>query len=282
MLNVINGGAHAANRIDLQEFMLVPTGASSFAEALRFASETYHELKRLLQERGLATGVGDEGGFAPDLPSSEAAIEIVLEAISRAGHDGEIALALDPAPSGLFRDGIYHLRGEGRDLDSEAMIGMYEDWISRYPIVSLEDGLAEDEWEAWAELTTRLGSTVQLVGDDIFVTNVDRLQRGIDAQVANAILIKLNQIGTLSETIDAIELAGRAGYGAVISHRSGETEDTTIADLVVATGVGQIKSGAPARSERVAKYNQLLRIEQQLGDEAVYAGRSRYDRRAVR
>ncbi len=272
MLNVINGGAHAQNRIDLQEFMLVPAGATSFAEALRFAAETYAQLKKLLHERGLATGVGDEGGFAPDLPSSEAAIEVILEAIERAGHTDKMGLALDPAPSGLFSNGIYELSGEGRSLDTESMIGMYEDFVSRFPIVSLEDGLAEDEWTGWHLLTERLGSRIQLVGDDIFVTNVERLQRGIDVQVANAILIKLNQIGTLTETLDAIALARSAGYQAVISHRSGETEDTTIADLVVATGVGQIKTGAPARSERVAKYNQLLRIERELGERACYAG----------
>jgi len=276
MLNVINGGAHAGNRIDLQEFMLVPAGAETFAEALRLAAETYHALKTLLHERGLATGVGDEGGFAPDLPSSEAAIQLILEAIDRAGHDGRIALALDPAPSGLFADGLYVLKGEGRELDSDAMIEMYSDFVDRYPIVSLEDGLAEDEWQAWATLTKRLGSRIQLIGDDIFVTNVDRLQRGVDEHVANAILIKLNQIGTVTETLEAIGLAQSAGYQAVVSHRSGETEDTTIADLAVATGVGQMKTGAPARSERVAKYNQLLRIERELGGAALYAGWAPY------
>jgi enolase len=278
MLNVVNGGAHAANSIDLQEFMLVPAGAPSFAEGLRYASETYQELKRLLHERGLSTGVGDEGGFAPDLPSSEAAIELILEAIDRAGHGGDVVLALDPAPSGLFSHGIYHLRGEGRELDTDAMIEMYERFASRYPLVSLEDGLAEDEWEGWTRLTDRLGGQLQLVGDDIFVTNIERLQRGIDENVANAILIKLNQIGTLTETLDAIELARSAGYQAVISHRSGETEDTTIADLAVATGVGQIKTGAPCRTERIAKYNQLLRIEQELGDHGDYAGWAPYAR----
>jgi enolase len=272
MLNVINGGAHAENRIDLQEFMLVPAGAASFADALRLASETYHALKRLLHERGMSTGVGDEGGFAPDLPSSAAAIELILEAIELAGHTGRIVLALDPAPSGLFVDGVYRLAGEGRELDSNQMIEMYEELVGSYPIVSLEDGLAEDEWDAWASLTARLGSRVQLVGDDIFVTNVERIQRGIDLHVANAVLIKLNQIGTLTETLEAIELAHAAGYAAVISHRSGETEDTTIADLAVATGVAQIKTGAPARGERVAKYNQLLRIEQELGKNAIFAG----------
>ena len=272
MLNVINGGAHAQNRIDLQEFMLVPAGATSFAEALRIAAETYQALKVLLHERGLATAVGDEGGFAPDLPSSEAAIETILEAIERAGHSDQIALALDPAPSGLFADGIYHLSGEGRELDTAAMIELYERFVDRFPIVSLEDGLAEDEWAGWRALTERLGTRIQLVGDDIFVTNVERLQRGIDEHVANAVLIKPNQIGTLTETLEAIELARAAGYQTVISHRSGETEDTMIADLAVATGVRQIKTGAPCRGERVAKYNQLLRIEQELGDRAVYPG----------
>jgi enolase len=276
MLNVINGGAHAQNSIDLQEFMLVPAGAESFVEAMRLAAETYQALKSLLHERGLSTGVGDEGGFAPDLPSSEAAIETILEAIERAGHSGRVVLALDPAPSGLFSDGIYHLAGEGRELDTEAMIAMYEDLFSRFPIVSLEDGLAEDEWAGWARLTERLGNRTQLVGDDIFVTNVERIQRGIDEQVANAVLIKPNQIGTLTETLDAIELARSAGYQTVLSHRSGETEDTTIADLAVATRIAQMKTGAPCRSERIAKYNQLMRIERQLGDAAEYAGWSPY------
>jgi enolase len=283
MLNVVNGGAHAANSIDLQEFMLVPAGAASFAEAIRLASETYQALKRLLHERGLATAVGDEGGFAPDLPSSEAAVEVILEAIKRAGHSDEVVLALDPAPSGLFADGVYRLSGEGRELDTDAMIAMYDDLISRYPIISLEDGLAEDEWTGWRALTERLGQRVQLVGDDIFVTNGERIQRGIDEQIANAVLIKLNQIGTLTETLDAIELARSAGYQAVISHRSGETEDTTIADLAVATGVGQIKTGAPCRGERIAKYNQLIRIEQELGDGGRYAGWAPYGKsRATR
>jgi enolase len=248
MLNVINGGAHAQNSIDLQEFMLVPAGAETFAEALRLAAETYQALKALLHERGLATGVGDEGGFAPDLPSSEAAIVTILEAIERAGHSGRILLALDPAPSGLFSDGTYHLTGEGRELDTRAMIEMYDDLVTRFPIVSLEDGLAEDEWAGWAQLTERLGQRVQLIGDDIFVTNVDRIRRGIDEHVANAVLIKPNQIGTLSETLDAIELARTVGYQTVLSHRSGETEDTTIADLAVATRMGQIKTGARVRS----------------------------------
>jgi enolase len=278
MLNVVNGGAHAANSIDLQEFMLVPTGAETFAEALRLAAETYQQLKSLLSERGLATGVGDEGGFAPDLPSSEAAIETIVEAIDRAGHAEAIAVALDPAPTGLFADGVYDLRGEGRRLDTAEMIDFYETLVERYPIVSLEDGLAEDEWDGWRTLTERLGGRIQLVGDDIFVTNVDLLRRGIGERVANAILIKLNQIGTLTETLEAIEVARAAGYRAVVSHRSGETEDTTIADLAVATGVGQIKTGAPCRSERVAKYNRLLRIEEELGARARYPGAAAFDR----
>jgi enolase len=281
MLNVVNGGAHAQNSIDLQEFMIVPVGAATFAEALRLASETYQALRRLLHEHGLSTGVGDEGGFAPDLPSSEAAIEIILEAIERAGHSGEVVLALDPAPSGLFSDGVYHLTGEGRELDNDGMIAMYEHFVGRYPIVMLEDGLAEEEWAGWRALTERLGDRLELVGDDIFVTNVERLQRGIDERIANAILIKLNQIGTLSETLEAIELARSAGYQAVISHRSGETEDTTIADLAVATGVRQIKTGAPCRSERIAKYNQLLRIERELGEHGTYAGWTPYKRPSV-
>jgi len=272
MLNVINGGAHAQNSIDLQEFMLVPAGAETFAEAIRLAAETYQTLKALLHERGLSTGVGDEGGFAPNLPSSEAAIVTILEAIDRAGQTGKVALALDPAPSGLFSDGLYRMRGEGRELDTEAMIDMYDDLVSRFPIVMLEDGLAEDEWDGWQALTERLGDRVELVGDDIFVTNVERIQRGIDEHVANAVLIKPNQIGTLTETLDAIALARSAGYRTVLSHRSGETEDTTISDLAVATRIGQMKTGAPCRSERVAKYNQLIRIEEELGDEAEYPG----------
>ena len=272
MLNVINGGAHAQNSIDLQEFMLVPAGAETFAEAIRLAAETYQTLKALLHERGLSTGVGDEGGFAPNLPSSEAAIVTILEAIDRAGHTGKVALALDPAPSGLFSDGLYRMTGEGRELDTDAMIDMYDDLVSRFPIVMLEDGLAEDEWDGWQALTERLGDRVELVGDDIFVTNVERIQRGIDEHVANAVLIKPNQIGTLSETLDAIALARSAGYRTVLSHRSGETEDTTISDLAVATRIGQMKTGAPCRSERVAKYNQLIRIEEELGDEAEYPG----------
>ncbi len=270
MLNVINGGAHAENSIDLQEFMLVPAGATSFADALRIGSEVYHALKGVLHERGLATGVGDEGGFAPDLPSSEAAIEAILEAAERAGHRERVAVALDPATSEVFKDGAY--RFEGRELASSELPEFWSGLLDRYPIVSIEDGAAEDDWEAWSALTRGVGDRVQLVGDDLFVTNPDRLRRGIAEGVGNSILVKVNQIGTLTETLEAIQLAQGAGYTAVISHRSGETEDTTIADLAVATNAGQIKTGAPARSERVAKYNQLLRIEEQLGARAVYPG----------
>jgi len=270
MLNVINGGAHAQNSLDLQEFMVVPGGAGSFSEGLRLAVEVFHSLKALLHERGLATGVGDEGGFAPDLASSEEAIDVVLEAAERAGHRDRIAIALDPAATEFWRDGAYRL--EGREETPAGMLAFWERLAERYPIVSVEDALAEDEWGSWRELTERLGERVQLVGDDLFVTNVDRLRRGIDEGVANAILVKVNQIGTLTETLDAIALARENGYGVVISHRSGETEDTTIADLAVATGAGQIKTGAPSRSDRVAKYNQLLRIEEELGDAAVYPG----------
>jgi len=280
MLNVVNGGAHAQTSLDLQEFMVVPAGAESFAEALRIGAEVFHALKTLLHERGLATGVGDEGGFAPDLGSSEEAIEAVLEAAERAGHRERVAIALDPAASELWRDGRYWLGGEGRDLSPGELIELWESLVARYPIVSIEDGLAEDEWGDWRALTDRLGGRVQLVGDDLFVTNVERLRHGIDSGVANAILVKVNQIGTLSETLDAIELAQAAGYAAIISHRSGETEDTTIADLAVATGVGQIKTGAPSRTDRVAKYNQLLRIEEELGEGARYPGWSAFPRAA--
>ena len=270
MMNVINGGAHAANSIDLQEFMIVPVGASSFAEALRMCAETYHSLQKVLKDQGLATAVGDEGGFAPDLPSSEAAIEAILGAVERAGHRDQIAIALDPAPSALFVDGVY--RFEGRQASPSEMTEFYVGLVDRFPIVSLEDGHAEDDWEGWKIATDRLGDRIQLVGDDIFVTNPERLQMGIDRGVANSILIKVNQIGTLTETIAAVDLAQRNGYSAVISHRSGETEDTTIADLAVALGIDQIKTGAPARTERVAKYNQLLRIEEELGAKASYPG----------
>ncbi len=276
MLNVINGGAHAQNSIDLQEFMVVPLGADSFADGLRIGAEVYHSLRAVLHERGFGTGVGDEGGFAPDLESSEAAIEAILEAAERAGHRERIALALDPAASEVFEDGVY--RFEGREKPSAAMPAFWAELSERYPIVSIEDGLAEDDWETWAQLTRELGERVQLVGDDLFVTNPERLERGIDAGVANSILVKVNQIGTLTETLEAIRMAQGAGYTVVISHRSGETEDTTIADLAVATNAGQIKTGAPARSDRVAKYNQLLRIEEELGDAAVYPGWSAFPR----
>jgi enolase len=276
MLNVVNGGAHADNSLDLQEFMIVPGGAETFSEGLRIAVEVFHTLKKLLEEEGLSTAVGDEGGFAPDFPSSEDAIERVLEAIKRAGHEDRIRLALDPAMSELYSDGTYSFEGR-----SEASAELPEYWaglVERFPIVSIEDGAAEDDWEAWKALTERLGDRVQLVGDDLFVTNVERLQRGIDDRAANAILIKVNQIGTLTETLDAIALARSAGYGVVMSHRSGETEDTTIADLAVATNSGQIKTGAPSRSDRVAKYNQLLRIEEELDEAARYAGAGAFPR----
>jgi enolase len=270
MLNVINGGAHAENSIDLQEFMLVPAGADTFAEALRIGAEVFHSLKGLLHERGLATGVGDEGGFAPDLGSSQEAIDAVLEAAERAGHRERVAIALDPAATELYRDGRYAF--EGREEDGAGMLRFWEELAERHPIVSIEDGLAEDDWSTWRALTGGLGDRLQLVGDDLFVTNVERLRRGIEEGVANAILIKVNQIGTLTETLDTIELARASGYGVVISHRSGETEDATIADLAVATNSGQIKTGAPSRGERTAKYNQLLRIEEELGGRAQYPG----------
>ena len=270
LMNVINGGAHAQNSIDLQEFMLVPGGASSFAEALRIGSETFHALGALLHERGLSTGVGHEGGFAPDLGSSEEAIEALLEAAERAGHRERVAVALDPAASELFRDGRYAF--EGRDVDGAGMVSYLEKLAGRFPIVSIEDGLAEDDWATWKALTEQIGGSVQLVGDDIFVTSRGRLQRGIDEGVANAILVKVNQIGTLTESLDVIELARSSGYRVVVSHRSGETEDTTIADLAVATNAGQIKTGSLSRTDRVAKYNQLLRIEEELGGDAVYPG----------
>ncbi len=276
MMNVINGGVHAANSIDLQEFMVVPAGVASFAEALRIGAETYHALKQVLAEQGLATAVGDEGGFAPDLPSSEAAIAAILEAAERAGHRDRVAIALDPASSEFYRDGVY--RFEGREASGPEMADFYAGLADEFPVVSVEDGVAEDDWDAWTVLTERLGDRLQLVGDDVFVTNPDRLRRGIDAGVANSILIKVNQIGTLTETLEAISLARASGYTAVISHRSGETEDATIADLAVATGVGQIKTGAPARTDRVAKYNQLLRIEEELGERATYPGWSAFPR----
>ena len=274
MMNVINGGAHADNSIDLQEFMVVPADASTFAEALQIGVEVFHTLKALLHERGHATNVGDEGGFAPNLESSEDAIATIVEAAERAGHGDRVSIALDPASSEFYADGAY--RFEGRELDSAGMAELYERLAADFPLVSVEDGLAEDDWGGWHALTERVGDRLQLVGDDLFVTNVQRLSRGIDEGVANAILIKVNQIGTLTETLDAIALARDNGYAAVMSHRSGETEDTTIADLAVATGVGQIKTGAPSRSDRVAKYNQLLRIEEELGERALYPGRNAF------
>jgi enolase len=280
MLNVLNGGAHADNPVDFQEFMIVPVGATNFAQAMRMATETYHRLKSTLNARGLATGVGDEGGFAPALESNEAPLELLVTSIEAAGYTpGEqIAIAMDPAASEFFSNGAYNLRGEGRTLSSTEMVDYYEQLIGRYPIISIEDGMAENDWDGWAALTQRVGKRIQLVGDDVFVTNPAILRRGIDAAIANSILIKLNQIGTLTETLDTIALAHEANYTAVVSHRSGETEDALIADLAVATAVGQIKTGAPARSERVAKYNQLLRIEEELGDRARFAGRAAFAR----
>ena len=278
LMNVVNGGAHAENNLDFQEFMLVPAGAATFSEGLRIGAETYHQLKKLLKERGLATGVGDEGGFAPDLPSAADTCAVILEAAERAGHRDKVAIALDPATSELYEDGVYQLRRAGGTLDAGGMIELWADLADRYPIVSIEDGLAESDWEGWQTLTDRLGGRLQLVGDDIFVTNVAFLLRGIAERVGNAILVKLNQIGTLTETMDAIEIAQRSGYVAIISHRSGETEDAAIADLAVATNAGQIKTGAPARSDRVAKYNQLLRLEEALGDAAVYPGWAAFPR----
>jgi enolase len=270
MMNVINGGVHASNSIDLQEFMVVPVGADTFSEGLRIGVEVYHSLKKVLGARGLSTLVGDEGGFAPDLDTSEDAIELILEAAERAGHRDRVAISLDPATSEVFDDGTY--RFEGREKSSTELPGFWAELVDRYPIVSIEDGAAEDDWESWIALTQRIGDRVQLVGDDVFVTNPERLQEGIDRGVGNSILVKVNQIGTLTETIEAVRLAQRNGYTAVMSHRSGETEDATIAHLAVALGTGQIKTGAPARSDRVAKYNELLRIEEQLGARAVYPG----------
>jgi enolase len=274
MLNVLNGGVHADNTVDFQEFMIMPIGAASFSEGLRWGVETYHALKALLHERGLSTSVGDEGGFAPNLASSEEALRYLVEAIEKAGFTpGEqISIALDPASSEFFEDGAYVLAGEGRTLTPAEMVDEYARLCAAYPIVSIEDGMAEDDWAGWSLITQRLSSTVQLVGDDLFVTNVERLERGIAEGVANSILIKVNQIGTLTETLDTVAMASRAAYTSVMSHRSGETEDVTIADLAVATGCGQIKTGAPARSDRVAKYNQLLRIESELGEAAAYRG----------
>ncbi len=274
MMNVLNGGAHAANNIDLQEFMVVPVGAASFREALQWGTETYHHLRRLLVERGLSAGIGDEGGFAPDLDSNEAAVAVLVDAIEAAGlKPGEdMALALDVASTEFFADGEYCLAGENRSLNSAGMAAYLTELCDAYPIVSIEDGMAEDDWDGWALHTKSLGGRVQLVGDDLFVTNTERLARGIDLGVANSILVKVNQVGTLTRTLEAVELATASGYTSVMSHRSGETEDATIADLAVATNCGQIKTGAPARSDRVAKYNQLLRIEEELGEAAAYRG----------
>ena len=274
MMNIINGGKHADNNVDLQEFMIMPVGATSFSEALRMCAEVYHTLKSLLKSKGLETAVGDEGGFAPNLKSNEEAIQVIIEAIEKAGFTPgkQIFIALDPASSEIFENGKYNLAGEGKVLTSAQMVDFYVNLVNKYPIISIEDGMAEEDWEGWKLLTDKLGDRIQIVGDDLFVTNVDKLEMGIQKGVANSILIKLNQIGTLTETLNAIEKAERAGYTAVVSHRSGETEDTTIADLVVAVNAGQIKTGAPARSERVAKYNQLLRIEEELLDSAEYRG----------
>ena len=274
MMNVVNGGAHADNNVDLQEFMVMPVGAASFSEAVRWGAEVYHVLRGVLHERGLSTSVGDEGGFAPDLGHNEDAVKLLVEAIEKAGRvpGDEVAIALDPATSELWKDGVYDLAGEGRQLSPDDMVGYWVGLCDRYPIVSIEDGMAEDDWDGWAALTRALGQRVQLVGDDLFVTNADRLERGIRQGVANSILVKVNQIGTLTETLEAMGLASRSGYTCVVSHRSGETEDVFIADLAVATNAGQIKTGAPARSDRVAKYNQLLRIEEDLGEGAAYWG----------
>jgi enolase len=280
MVNILNGGRHAAGGTDFQEFMVVPLGAPTLREALRWAAETFHALGELLREKGLPTGVGDEGGFGPALPSNEAAIELVVEAIRQAGYrpGQDLAIALDPATTELFEEGAYSLASEGRNLTASELIDLWEDWSGRYPIVSLEDGLAEDDWAGWATLTAQLGDRLQLVGDDLLVTNLDRLERGIAEQAANAILVKVNQVGTLTEATEAVRTARAAGWGTVISHRSGETEDTTIADLAVALGTGQIKTGSMSRSERMAKYNRLLRIEEELGERALYAGRAPYTR----
>jgi enolase len=275
LMNVLNGGLHADNNLDLQEFMIAPAGACCFKEALRSAAEVFHTLKKILKKRGEATSVGDEGGFAPNLKSNEEAVQVIVQAIEKAGYKPgkDIYIALDPAASSVYEGGIYKLKSEGRLLSSSEMIALFGEWVSKYPIISIEDGLAEDDWEGWKKLTDTLGKKIQLVGDDLFVTNVKRLKMGIEKGVANSILIKVNQIGSLTETLDTINLAKKAGYTAVISHRSGETEDTTIADLVVATGVGQIKTGSLCRSERISKYNQLLRIEEELGKKAEYYGK---------
>ena len=278
MMNILNGGSHADNSVDLQEFMIMPAGASTFSEALRMCAEVYHTLKKILNDKGYSTGIGDEGGFAPNLKSNSEALDVIVEAIGKAGYKAgeDIFIAIDAASSEFYEDGKYVLEHEGRTLTSAEMVDFLEDWVNRYPIISIEDGMAEEDWEGWKLITERLGKKVQLVGDDLFVTNTERLEKGIELGVTNSILIKLNQIGTLTETLNAIEMANRAGYTAVVSHRSGETEDTTIADLVVAVNAGQIKTGAPARSERVAKYNQLLRIEEELNDVAEYRGKKAF------
>ncbi len=278
LMNILNGGRHAQTKVDFQEFMVVPAGAPTFAEGLRWGAEVFHALKDTLHARGLGTGQGDEGGFAPELAANEDAMTLLVEAIERAGHEPgrEVFIALDPAASEFYRGGRYQLEGEGRIFDVNQLVERWQSWIDRYPVISIEDGLAEDDWDGWRALTNALGNRVQLVGDDLFVTNVVRLNRGVEAGVANSILIKLNQIGTLTETLETIAAARRAGYTAVISHRSGETEDTFIADLAVATGAGQIKSGAPSRSERVAKYNRLLQIEEEVGTAARYPGRAAF------
>ena len=278
MMNIINGGSHADNSVDLQEFMVMPVGFDNFDKAVQACAEVYHALKKTLNEKGYSTGVGDEGGFAPNLKSNAEAIEVILEAIKKAGYEPgkDIFIAIDAASSEYYKDGKYVLEHEGKTLTAAEMVDFFEDWVNKYPIISIEDGMAEEDWEGWKLLTDRLGKRVQLVGDDLFVTNTQRLEDGIYRGVANSILIKLNQIGTLTETLNAIEMANRAGYTAVISHRSGETEDTTIADLVVAVNAGQIKTGAPARSERVAKYNQLIRISEELGEVAEYRGRQAF------
>lgn len=275
MMNIINGGKHAENSTDFQEFMIMPVGAKKFSEALRMGAEVFHALKKILHERGLATTVGDEGGFAPSLPSNEAAIQVVLEAVAKAGYVAgkDIMIALDVAATELYKDGKYHLTRENRVLTSEEMVAFYADWCAKYPIISIEDGLSEDDWAGYKLMTDKLGKKVQIVGDDLFVTNIERLGKGIEEGIANSILIKLNQIGTVSETIDSVNMAHAAGYTAIISHRSGETEDTTIADFVVGTGTGQIKTGSLSRTDRVAKYNQLLRLEEELGKKAVYRGK---------
>ncbi|NLJ75624.1 MAG: phosphopyruvate hydratase [Firmicutes bacterium] len=274
MMNILNGGEHADNNVDIQEFMVMPVGAKSFKEALRMGAEVFHNLKKVLGAKGLNTAVGDEGGFAPNLQSNEEAIQVIIEAVEKAGYKPgtDVCIALDVAATEMFKDGKYHLTGEGKVLNTDEMIAYYKELVEKYPIISIEDPLSEDEWDGWKKLTDVLGDKVQLVGDDLFVTNTERLEKGIDLKIANSILIKVNQIGTLTETLNAIEMAKRAGYTAVVSHRSGESEDTTIADLVVATNAGQIKTGAPSRTDRVAKYNQLLRIEEQLDDASYYPG----------